>query len=59
MTMSVTVRSIFIFYKTDLVGSYASRNSINSLAELSTTPVRDYNGLNMYYPPGAYSYYFG
>ncbi|KAH9603340.1 hypothetical protein KSS87_012986 [Heliosperma pusillum] len=43
-------------------GSYASRNSINSLAkpyERSTTPVQDYNGLNMYYPPGAYSYYFG
>ncbi|KAL9232991.1 hypothetical protein vseg_008038 [Gypsophila vaccaria] len=43
-------------------GSYASRTPINSLAkpyERSTTPIQDYNGLNMYYPPGAYSYYFG
>ncbi|KAK9725669.1 hypothetical protein RND81_05G161400 [Saponaria officinalis] len=43
-------------------GSYASRNPINSLAkpyERSATPFQDYSNLNMYYPPGSYSYYYG
>ncbi|XP_074307054.1 YTH domain-containing protein ECT4-like isoform X2 [Silene latifolia] len=62
LTLDSHTKSLDVHENPKKFGSYASRNTINSLAkpyERSAIPFQDYNSLSMYYPAGGYPYYYG